>query len=213
MLAFNCAAYGQFNYDYKWAIFTEVNSIIRTNSSANIHVERRFKGYRFALGLDSYYDNLGAERQFRKDAFSYALTFKAGKEVMYKDNKVFQTGFFVRFADFHIYQYDEIPDYDDDFREYGIYKKDYGKITPMIFLQYDFDIYDDILFGFQVAMGYPIIFDVHSELATGTSPYLKNDGYPSNFWNNFLEHNVPFNRWGNGNEVCIQFNLLAGYKF
>ena len=199
-LLFPSAIFSQIKYDYEWAVFSELTSIFRTNSSVNLNVERKIKDYRLAFGTDLYLDILTAERQFRTDEISYGLTFKASKEFMYMKKKVFHAGIFVRYAEFHTYQYDEMPAYDDDFREYGIYEKDYGKLTPMIFMQFDFDKYENILIGFQMAMGYPILMNVRSELTTDNSVQLKNDGYPSNFWNNFLEHNVPFNRWGKGNE-------------
>jgi hypothetical protein len=196
---------------YKWVFYTEITSILRGNQSLNISFERRFGKISVGAGFDSYFNILNGERKFRDDSYSYGLFLKSGIDAIPKRPGFVQIGLYLKYASFHIDQLDHAPNLTRN-PVRMVYSKDYQKFTPMLYGQMNFFRSGNVYLSFQMAYGYPILFDVKTRLNEPNELMLMDDEY-SEYITDLTEHNVHYNRTGAGNQFSFQFNALCGFRF
>ncbi|MEZ4951521.1 MAG: hypothetical protein R2879_11485 [Saprospiraceae bacterium] len=201
----------QDSLNYKWVFYSEVTSIFRGNQSLNISFERRFGKISVGAGFDSYFNVLNGERKFRDDSFSYGVFLKSGIDAIPTKPGFVQIGLYLKYASFHIDQLDHAPNLTRNPTRM-VYSKDYHKFTPMLYGQLNFFRTSNVYLSFQMAYGYPILFDVESTLNEPNDLLLMEDEY-SEYITDLIEHNVHYNRTGAGTQFSFQFNGLIGFRF
>ncbi|MEZ4951520.1 MAG: hypothetical protein R2879_11490 [Saprospiraceae bacterium] len=194
----------------RYALYSEITSPMRGNRSANLTFEVNKGQFKGSLGLDYYFGILADTRDFRKDALSFGITARVGFDPLPRKKDMFGFGLMIKQQNFHIYQLDEY-DGDNLVVVSAIYKKDYQKIIPMIFVQINTYNTNWFYAGVQGAIGRTFLYNLKSEesdyeaLKYGTIPL---------FDLNFLsEHGFHKNASGFKNTIAFQANFLFGIWF
>jgi hypothetical protein len=194
----------------RYALYSEITSPMRGNRSVNLTFEINKGQFKGSLGLDYYFGILADTRDFRKDALSFGITARLGFDPLPRKRDMFAFGLMIKQQNFHIYQLDEYEG-DNLVVVSAIYKKDYQKIIPMIFVQINTFNTNWFYAGVQGAIGRTFLYNLKSEesdyeaLKYGTIPL---------FDLNFLpEHGFHKNESGFRNTIAFQANLLFGIWF
>lgn len=194
----------------RYALYSEITSPMRGNRSANLTLEINKGQFKGSLGLDYYFGVLADTRDFRKDALSFGITARVGFDPLPKKKDMFGFGLMIKQQNFHIYQLDEYQG-DNLVVISAIYKKDYQKIIPMMYVQLNTYNTNWFYAGIQGAIGRTFLYNLKSE----ESDYdgLKYGTIPLFDLNFISEHGFHKNESGFRNTIAFQANLLFGFWF
>ncbi|MEZ4983229.1 MAG: hypothetical protein R2769_16905 [Saprospiraceae bacterium] len=208
IMIFGCfEMYGQdVENHYKFSLYSELSSHIRGNRSNNLTLEFSPGIIRYAIGFDHYYAIRSNIRRYQAGSFNYMLTGRIGITPGRDWKDMIAFGLSLKYGQYHLLEAEG-----RSIKNSGeVLTKDFNKVIPMAFFQFNTRNNLRYYFGFMVSGGYVFI---SNPVIKGSDIPETSFGYGDYVLKDQLEFGIPNSEEPDPEPVpVIQLNL-CGFRF